>query len=351
MKTLNSIKVLFFLLVLLLQTGLANADEVDRTLAQKKFDVNKNALLSVEHKFGKIKCTNWDQEAISVKVTASVKASSTEKANKLLDKINIEIDGNRNEVSIESDFNEKIFKGDKNDLTIDIVIMMPENVRLDIDHQFGNAYIEKASGESNISIQYGSIEINSLASENNDVEVSFGEARIDYLGSADLDISYSKATIGEALDLNIDSDYSTVSISKVRKLEIENEGGNVTVDDADLVDLTSNFSEFKIGSLATMLIADTEYGSLKVKHISAGFSEISVENSFGSSTLEFDNGAAFTLEATMEFCDLEYPESQARFSERNIEPTEKYYRGTFGNANAKSKVTIESSFGNVSIDM
>jgi hypothetical protein len=351
MKTLKSINGLFILIALLLQTGLANADEVERTLAQKKFDVNKNALLSVEHKFGKLKCTNWDQEAISVKVTALVRATNTEKANKLLDKISIEMDGNRNEVSVESDFNEKLFKGNKNELTIDIEIMIPESVRLDIDHQFGNAYIEKVSGESNITIQYGSIEINALSSENNDVEVSFSEARIDYLGSADLDISYSTATIGEALELNIDSDYSTVSISSVQQLEIENEGGNVTVDDAETVELASNFSEFKIGSLSKMLIADTEYGSLKVKNISAGFSEISIENSFGSSTLDFEKGASFSLEAKMEFCDLVYPESQARFSERIIEPTEKYYRGTFGDGNAKSTVTIESSFGNVSIDM
>ncbi len=280
MKMIKMITGIFTLALLLLQVSFAQADEVERTLAQQKFDVNSNALLSVEHKFGKLKCTNWDQKAISVKVIASVNATSVEKANKIIDKVSIKLEGNRNEVRVESDFNEKIFNNGKNNLTINIEIMIPESVRLEIDHQFGNAYIEKVSGQSSISIQYGSIEIGSLASDNNDVEVSFGEARIDQIGSADVEIAYSTATIGEASELSIESEYSTVSIAGVRNLEIENEGGNVTVDRVDEVDLSSNFSEFKISYLGRMMEADTEYGSLKVHRISAEFSKISVVNSF-----------------------------------------------------------------------
>lgn len=351
MKSLKSLTTIVFLSALLLQVSFANADEVERTLAQKKFDVSSDALLSVEHKFGKIKCKNWDQNSISVKVTASVEASSVEKANKLLDRISVDVDGNSNAVSVESKFSDKLFSGKNNNLTIDIEIMMPESVRLDIDHQFGNAYIEVADGDSEISIQYGSLEVKALKSNSNDIEVSFSEANLDYVGKGDLDISYSTLKVEEGLDLNIESDYSTVTISKVDNLKIENEGGNVNIGEIGSVDLTSKFSEFKISKLHNLMIADTEYGSLKVWDIEAGFSQIIVENSFGSVNLEFMNDASFNLEADMEFCDLNYPKSSASFSKRIVESTEKYYQGTIGSGSSKSSVSIESSFGNVSIDM
>lgn len=337
--------------VLLLQVSFATADEIERTLAQKKFEVSKNALLSVEHKFGDIRCENWDQEAISVKVTASVQASNIDKAHKLLDKISIEIEGNRNGVSVETDFNDRIFSGDKKGLSIDIEIMMPESVRLDIDHQFGNAYIEKAQGESDINVQYGSVEIKALTFDVNKIDVSFGEAKINFVSRGDIEISYSSITIDEALELNIESDYSTVSVSKIEVLEIENEGGNVTIGEVRSIELSSKFSEFKIERLHELMIADTEYGSLKARDIAADFSGISVENSFGSVVLEFMDGAAFNLEADMEFCDLDFPRDAASFTHRMVESTEKYYRGTFGDGPAKSTVQIESSFGNVSIEM
>jgi len=339
------------LVLALMLSGAVKGDEVQRTLAQKKFDVNKDALLSVEHKFGKVECRNWDEMAISVKVNATVRARGAEKANKIMERIEVEIGGNRNGVSVETDLAKKLFEGSDNEVSIDIEIMMPENVRLEFDHQFGNAFIESATGPSSISSQYGSIEIKSLKAKANEVEIGFGEARIDYIGGGDLEISYSSADVGEAVQLTIESDYSSISVGKVESLEIENEGGNVELGDVGVVELSSKFSEFKIEYLARMMTAETEYGNLKVKKISADFSQIVLENSFGSVELGFESQASFNLEAGLEFCDLTYPDSRAQFSQRISEATEKYYRGTFGKGSPSANVSIESSFGNVSIEM
>lgn len=329
----------------------ASADEVERTLAQKKFDVKKGAKLSVEHKFGRLTCKNWDENAISVKITASVEARDSETANKLMDHIRTSIDGNSNEVSVETDFNEKMFKGDKNDISIDVEIWMPVSVKLDIEHRFGNAYIDEADGSSEISSQYGSIEIKGLKADENKVEIGFGEGHIDYIGGGDVEVSYSTFTIGESPALTIESNYSTVSVDKARKLKIENEGGNVDIGDVAIIELKSKFSDFKIKNLTELMNADTEYGSLKVRNIAPGFSDITVDNGFGSVILGFDSSASFAIEADLNFCDLDYPSGKARFSKKTSDTTEKYYQGTIGEGNSSSKVTIDSSFGNVVIDM
>jgi len=351
MKNLIKFQTSFLIAILLFVSAIANADEVERTLAQKKFDVADNALLEIDHQFGKVKCTNWNENAISVTVTATAKASNVEKANKLIDRINIKLDGNRNGVSVESDFSERLFDDKKNQVSIDIEIMMPEQVRLSLNHKFGNAYIEVVSGETDIDCEYGSIEINALKNEVNKFEIGFGEAKINYINKGDLDVSYSTMTIDEAEDLSIESSYSNCSIDKIKTLDIENEGGNVDLGEVQTIKLSSKFSEFKIGKLVYKMVADTEYGSLKVRSISDEFSKIEVENSFGSVNLNFDGDVSFDIEATMEFCDLNYPKDKAEFSKRMVDNSDKYYKGTIGSASGKASVTIESSFGNVDINL
>jgi len=351
MKNLIKFQASFFLVLLLLASTIANADEVERTLAQKKFDVADNALLEIDHQFGKVKCTNWDENAISVTVTATVKASNTEKANKLIDRINIKLEGNRNGVSVESDFSERIFDDNKNQVSIDIEIMMPEKVRLTLNHKFGNAYIETVSGETEIDCEYGSLEIKALKNEVNNLDIGFGEAKINYINKGDLEVSYSTMTIDEAENLNIESSYSNCSIDKIKTLDIENEGGNVDLGEVETIDLSSKFSEFKIGKLFYKMVADTEYGSLKVKNIAGDFGSIEVENSFGSVNLNFDSNASFAIEANMEFCNLNYPKDKTEFSKQIIDSSEKYYKGTIGGASGKASVNVESSFGNVDINL
>lgn len=351
MNTLKKLTGLLLVSVFILSAATSTAGEVERTLAQKKFDVADNALLEIKHKFGNVKCTNWNENSISVKVTATVKASSTEKANKLFDRIKIKLEGNQNGVLVESDFSEKTFNTKNYEVSIDIEVMMPENIRLELDHKFGNAYIEVVSSQTSIDCEYGSIEIKALKGEVNDIEIDFGEARINYLNQGDVEISYSSLTIDEADDLSIETSYGNVSIDKIQKLDIENEGGNVELGEVGIIELSSKFSDFKIGLLHEFMSAETEYGSLRVKNISANFSEITIDNSFGSVEMNFDSQASFAIEATMELCNLNYPKEKSQFSMQIVDSTDKYYKGTIGSGSGKSHVSIESSYGNVDIDM
>jgi hypothetical protein len=351
MKKKNKIKGLILMALLIFSTSAIRADEVEKTLAQKKFDVADNALLSIDHQFGKVKCTNWDEPVISVKITATAKAANSETASNLIDRVKFNVEGTRNNVSVATNFKDKIFNNKKDDISIDIEIMMPENIRLDLDHKFGNAYIETVSGQTNISSEYGSIEIKALKNELNNVEIGFGESKVIYLHMGDVEISYSSMTVNEALFLSVESIYSSFSTDKTENLEIENEGGSIHIGEVGQIELSSKFSEFRIDKLTGHLLGETEYGSLNVRGISAEFSEIVIENSFGSVDLNFDDAASFNLKASMEFCNLIYPKNKADFSERIIETAEQYYKGTMGGKAGKSNVIIDSSFGNVSINL
>jgi hypothetical protein len=323
----------------------------EKVLVDKQFEVNSNALLQIDHKYGTVECKNWDKKIISVKVTAKVNTSNAEKAERVFDAITIHLEGNKNGVSVESEFNNKIFNKDNNDLSIDFEIFMPAFVRLELDHQFGNAYIETIEGDAEISIEYGSLEVVELNSGSNNLEIGFGNANIGYIKAGDIEVEYSTVELNKSGSLSIESDYSELSIEKIGSLEIENEGGNVEIGKVGTVNISSKFSDFKVGELSTSLNGETEYGSMTVKKVRAGFSTINIENSFGAVSLYFEPECTFEIVAELEFCSLNYPDKISDFNKRIVSNnSESYYEGTIGNGSAKgSKVELTSQYGGFSI--
>jgi hypothetical protein len=340
------------ILVLLLLAGLAAraaGGDFEKVLADKKYDIDKNALLIIEHKYGMVTCKNWDQQAIAVKITAEVEASSREAAEKIFARIDFDLNGNRSKVGIESRNNDKLFSGNRNNLTIRVEVMMPETVRLNVHNQFGNCYIGKVSGATEIQIEYGSLEIDALKNEQNQVEIDFGGGRISYIHGGEVEVSYSPLQMDEANNISVESAYSDVKIGKATLLEIESEGGNVQIGSVGEAVLEAKFSDCTIASLRHTLRAESEYGALLVSEVSSEFEQIEIENSFGSARLIFSSDASFSLEAEVELGSIEFPESRFTFLQRKISTTSSSYIGTTGSDPHKAAVTIESAYGSVTL--
>ena len=330
--------------------SLAAKEKIDKTLVDKKFNVSKGALLRIEHKFGEVNCKNWNEDAISVKVTASVETSDMKKAESVFSRITLNVQGNSNEVSVESDFNDKLFEDNKSNLTIKIEIFMPKSVKLQLDHKFGNAYVEVAEGVSEINSEYGNLEIGALTGENSSVEIGFGNGKIRNFLSGDIVVNYSNFDVSEATNLKVEANYSDFEIDKVVSLKIENEGGKTTIGQVDFLQITSKFSDCEVGQVSKVLNIENEYGGFAVKNILKSFTILTVENSFGSIDLYFEQGSTFNFKAETTFCTLEYPKDMANFSSRNVSPTESSFQGVMGKgASTGANVEIESEYGGVSI--
>ncbi len=226
------IKVTATLFVFLLSGAISNIyseEWIEKVVEEKKIEINENALLVVDHEFGNVQCKNWDQNAISIKVTVRVKTENAGKAEKIMSNIIVDVHGNKDKVVAMCDLNQKRL-GDKNvKVTIDFDIFMPETISLEMSHKFGNAYIESVSGPASISSEYGSIEIGSLSNVVNDVELSFGEAEIKNMTSGDLEISYSRLTLQKAIELSVECEFSDITVDNVENISLEIEGGNANI--------------------------------------------------------------------------------------------------------------------------
>jgi hypothetical protein len=339
--------VCLFALVVLMGNTFAQK-KTEKVILEKEFSVNENAVLQINHKYGEVTCRNHPENTIMVKVTAVYNAKDKAKFEKILDKFDVQVTGDEFKVDIKSDYHQKI-EVNGSSLSVDVMIFMPETIRLKMNHMFGNANIETLSGKAVIDFSYGRMAIDALLHAENDVSIGFGKSTIHKIEGGKLSVSFADVEISEASDMQLNSEYSNLEISRIDSLRSVQEGGNLNIGTASVLNLNTKFTGVRIGELTGRMTAAAEYGSIKVEMISKGFSSVSLSNDFATGTLTFADGTNFDLEAEMNFCSLSYPR-ETTFTEKISSAMKSTYKGTFGNIEtADALVSVKSNYGSVTI--
>ncbi|MCD4730448.1 MAG: hypothetical protein K8R74_07600 [Bacteroidales bacterium] len=309
----------------------------------KSYDVNKEATLAIKNKFGKIHCQNWDKNSISIEVTITLEASSQEKANKYFDRINISFSGDADRVTATTSFDDNLFGNNNNEFSIDYMVKMPKTIGIEIDHKFGDIILEEVQGPSIVELGYGSLKANKLSGNDNELEIKFSDGFIGYVKSAELELKYSELEIDEANDMSVESKFSELDIGKIDVLTLESGYDDDYIGSIRDLDVEAGFSDVEIRSLSERLIADIDYGEIKVKEMGRNFKLIDIASSFSDANIGFNTEASFRLNATIKMGDLSYPRDRARLSVVDLSYTSNKYEGVIGeNQDTSSKVMIEA---------
>lgn len=320
-----------------------------KVLLEKKIEIKSDARLIVDHEFGKVICTNWEQDAIAIKVTAKWKSGSDSHVQKIIDKVILDVHGDRNQVVAICKPGHKHGNGN-NSFSLIMEIQAPVSIGLELEQKFGFALVETINGPADISSEYGSVQLGSLNNNQNKVDVEFGNGSADHITSGELNISYSEFELKTAGSIELNSEFSNTTITqKVKSLTAEVEGGNLTIDKIGDLNLDAQYTNIAIHALSNSLSMETEYGSVAVNYIAPDFESISIENEFGSVDLKIDQGASYRLSAESEFGDIQYPEENAHFSYKKRTAMEFECEGIIGGGDPKSVVSIESHYGSVRI--
>lgn len=349
MKTLNLSILLFASLVISLQS-FARKEEFTKKIT-KSYDVNKDATLELRNKFGKIHCQNWDKNSISIEVEITVMASNQDKANKYFDKIDIDFSGSATHVSATTSFSDNLFSNnDNNDISIDYMVSMPASINVDIDHKFGDIILNEVNGSSNIEIAYGSLKANRLTNDNNEFEIKFSDAYIGYVKAADLELQYSELEIDEAGSMSAECKFSEFEVGKIDMITLESGYDDDVIGKVRDLDVEANFSNIEVMTISERLVADCDYGSIRVKEVKNNFKLIDISNSFSDADIGFNSEASFRLIATVKMGDLSYPRNRSRLTEVEISYTSSKYEGVVGdNPDTSSKVLVESKNSGVNL--
>ena len=273
----------------------------------KSYPLSGSDKVSLENQFGEMKINTWDKNEIRVDVKIVTKGSTDEIAQKIMDNIEIEDSKTGSGVSFETKMrnknmnwnndNEKQYK--EMGMKIDYTVNLPAGNTLSATNQFGPMSLPDFRGEVNLVSKFGSLTAGKLSNVK-EVDVEFGEAKIESVSGGRLTVKFSSG-------------------------EIKNVNGNVIARfefcDKLKIGVDNNTKDLDIKSSYSTLYLDA------ASNLSAS---ISIKTSFG----DFNNKTAFNIKKEGDDDDEKYgPKFDKQFS---------------GNAGGgANKLRVKSDFGEV----
>lgn len=204
----------------------------------KSYTVSSSDKISFDNKFGELQINSWDKNEVKVTVTITAEASTDEKAQAILDHINIEDGKSSNRVYFETKFDKKKdpkwSKGEKQGFHIDYVVYVPTRNPLEASNHFGPTSIGDHTGEVTLESKFGSLTTGKLANVKK-VQIEFGRGTIGSINNGNLVIKFSKASI-DNLDGNVNAVFEHCDIAKLRidnntrALTVKNSFSNLYLD-------------------------------------------------------------------------------------------------------------------------
>ncbi|WP_208025514.1 hypothetical protein [Niastella caeni] len=194
----------------------------------KSYTVDNNDKISFYNKFGELQINTWDKNEVKVSVTITAEASTDEKAQAILDHIEIEDSKSNDGVSFKTTLHKKKEpkwgKGEKQGFHIDYVVYVPARNPLSARNEFGPMSVPDYNGEVTLESKFGSLTTGKLSNVKK-VQVEFGKATIGSINNGSLIIKFSKAAID-----NLDGAVNAVfEYCDVAKLKVDNDSKSLTV--------------------------------------------------------------------------------------------------------------------------
>jgi hypothetical protein len=289
-------------------TQAANGDEDVRKqrLINKHYDVTADDKLEIDNQFGNVVVSTWDKNEITVDIEISAKASSEERAQAIMNRIDVKDGKEGHNIwfktkvgDIHNNNNGNKHGENERGFYIDYIIHMPESNRLDIANSFGKTEVPAFKGLVTLTSKFGSLNTGKLDNVDQ-IDVEFGKAYITSVNNGKVVFKFNKE-------------------SRIGKVD-----GNVKI--------SSEFSQnvqFNVADDISELSVVESYSGVRVvvnKELSA---QIDVHTSFG----KFHNESDFDI-------------NEAREDKEDWGPKfDKDYSGKAGDGRAK--IRIKSSFGSV----
>jgi hypothetical protein len=280
--------------------------EKKRTIS-KTYNVGPDDRLSIENSFGNVTVSTWDKNTIQVDIEIGVNASSDERAQRMMDEINVTDHQGGQDISFKTDIGHMSDKdknhnnnGDVRKFYVDYKVSMPSKNALRIENSFGKITIPDFAGSASLTSKFGELTTGKIPNAKM-IHVEFGKAEIGRLNNADVIFKFN-------------------SRSSVAGLS-----GNSKVD----VQFCSQVS-ISIDNAINELSLYQSYSTINLKVTDNLSAQFDVYTNFGS----FKNRTDFNI-------------SEENEDESSGPKFDKNYSGKAGNGAAKIK--IKSSFGSVKV--
>jgi hypothetical protein len=355
----KSIYKITLLLLLLPSIALPNNDKKKHEkskVIKREFDVNANAEVSLNNKFGNLNISTWDKNLVEIKVTITVKGDDINTVEDKLSSIQINFNTNSSLVEVATTFNDKKnswswWGKNKNiNYKINYDVKMPKTNSVDLNNDYGNIYLDNLKGPASINCDYGKISIGELSAKNNSINLDYCSASsINYMRSGNVNINYSKITIDKSEKIKVNAEYSTLKFEKTENLNFNCDYGSISVNEATHIDGNSDCVSMRFGTVKKNLTIDTEYGGITIKNLAKGFENVTINGQYSGIKIGIAPNTAFNFEIDLQNAGFKRNENNIAFFKSISKSNKKYYAGKYGQGKSNSSINIKSQFGSVTL--
>lgn len=347
MKTYYSLFTLLFFTFQILQATVPEFTEEIKVI-EKSFNVNSNANLSINNKYGNVTLTTWNKNLIEIRVEIKVDGRDNNAVRQRLNAITVNFNATAAGVAAATQIAES--KGsNKTNISIHYTVRLPKTNSINIENRYGNLYLDETRGAVNIGLKYGNLTFGKLLNAINNLDMAYvTNAKIDYVKSAVIDAAYSKIDISKAEVLRMETDYTDVNLGDVSDLINNMDYGNLNITKIEKVSSTADYTNIKIGTLSHSFVSSGDYGAITIRHIKSGFSKIIIDADYAGLNLGVEPAAGYSVKAEMRYGSLSYP-SNVNMSKKIVKNTSSSYEGKAGNASGSIQINMD--YGSAKINL
>lgn len=301
-KSRSMLLLAMLLIVSIISGWAAKPESVKKKEISKSFDLNKGDMLMTDNRYGNTTITHWNKNEASIRVEIEVKTRSDEAAQKVLDRIQVELKKTGDTVSAVTSLKQQNWSGNGNQnerFTINYFISIPSKLDINLSQKYGNINLpDKNEGRSTIQVKYGNLNAGSFT-QLLTLQLKYGNMEINDVAKANLDLGYcGNAVIRNAEQLYADNKYSNMEIKNCKQIDLENKYGNVKMGSVGKANMEIKYSEISIGSVSEGLeVGELAYSTLSIKDLSPNFKYINVDARYGNLNIYIPSNASFKVAA------------------------------------------------------
>lgn len=346
-------------LILCYQSAIANdkKEEVTKTISEK-YTTNKDTKLDIKNRYGKVHINTWTKNEITVDITIKAFGKDKEKAQEILDRIEIKYAKTGNIISYETEINEgkkswwgnwdwdSWFGNDEKGFEINYIVSMPMENALALENKYGAVFLDNFDGALDLEVKYGSLKANKLKGVRKNIEVAYGKGEIEMVEKGDIVFKYSSGKIEEVGEIDLENSYGSFKINKAKRIATTTRYGSFSVQSVDELTGKISYSGCDIGEVRKKLIMEVRYASgFEVDKIAEGFESVEIDGSYNSVKLGFESKTAFDFKVDTRYGSFKSSLSNTNFRIQREQSNNDYYEGSVNTGGGKVRVDI--SYGSV----
>lgn len=336
----------------------APAVEKTRKLS-RTFAVHAEQSYSLQTRYGRVQVNTWNRPEIRTDVDIITRADSEEKAQELLNMIQVQMlenDPATGGIAVQSKFGamprgcasrQRLYE-------VNYTVWLPKNTNLRVYNTFGDISINNdLTGSTELAVEYGSLRTGRLDGGQNLVRIGNGQSAIAFAGKASIDASYSKLRLDAGNTVDLRNNYSDIDIGTVHDLTVHSKYGDVALGTVRNLRGSSGFSKFSINQLNDQLDMKVQYCPVfEVRNTGKNFRQINLDGGYSTFLLNFSEGAGFNFDVNTQHGKLLVDKELVQVKSEESSSSSSDTQGKFGAASAKNSgnVNIKVRYGNVSFN-